>query len=141
MDIRMTVLPEIEGVSGSPSWVSTGGASLGSETSRQWERQEGGDGRVPEAHPVLPPPAEPGVRAPARPGGLLRLLQECVVPLHFPQRHHFPVLGMQPFNCPPRKRSQEGTLGPGSRAGYRQGSGQCQVLVCTCPWSCTLAVR
>lgn len=41
--------------------VSAGGPSLGSETSRQWERQASEGGRVPEAHPVPPRPAEPGV--------------------------------------------------------------------------------
>lgn len=90
-----------------------------------------------KAHPVPPCLAEPRVRAPTRPGGLLRLLQERVLPLHFPQRHHLPVLGTQPLNCPPDK----GSLGPEPRAGCRQGPRQCQVLGCTCLRSCAPLVH
>lgn len=56
---------------------------------------------------VLPCPAEPRVRASEGPGGLLWVLQECVLSLHFPQWHHLSVLGMQPLYCPPGKVSQE----------------------------------
>lgn len=70
-----------------------------------------------EASLVLPCPAEPGVRAPAGPGGLLRLLQERVLPLHFSQRHHLPVLGRQPRSYPPGKACQ----GPGGGQGSGRG--------------------
>ena len=95
--------------------------------------QEGGGGPRGWGRRVLSCPAEPGVRAPEGPGGLLRLLQERVLPLHLPQWHHLPVPGKQPLaarlgGCP-----CVGHPGPAPGTGSTWGPGQCQVLGGTCP--------
>lgn len=73
--------------------------------------------------PTPPWPVEPGVRAPAGPRCLLRLLQERVLSLHLPQWHHLPVLGKQPPRCPLRRVSQKGTPGLGPSLACRPGLG------------------
>lgn len=71
-----------------------------------------------EAPLVLPCPAEPGVRAPTGPGSLLWLLQERVLPLHFPQRHHLPVLGRQPASHPPAEACRGAARAQGSAGSW-----------------------